>query len=49
MRAACSDLTERLIYSGHWMAQERPTEVNAVLVEWLVTHVPGVWPGPRKD
>jgi len=29
--------------SGHWMAQERPTEVNAALVKWLAIKVPDAW------
>jgi len=44
MRERCSDLTEFLIDSGHWMAQERPHEVNAALASWLSRKVPGVWP-----
>ncbi|QQS15119.1 MAG: alpha/beta hydrolase [Rhodospirillales bacterium] len=44
MRAHCRDLTEVVVDSGHWMAQERPREVNAALVHWLATRVPGVWP-----
>ena len=45
MRALCGDLTEQTIESGHWMAQERPVEVNGALVRWLAGRVPGVWPG----
>ncbi|MEM9609515.1 MAG: alpha/beta hydrolase [Actinomycetota bacterium] len=44
MRAACADLTERTVDSGHWMAQERPHEVNAGLVAWLRDRVPDHWP-----
>ena len=44
MRPLCPDLTEQTIESGHWMAQEKPVEVNAALVRWLVTKVPNVWP-----
>ena len=29
MRRDCSDLTEVVVKSGHWMAQEKPVEVNA--------------------
>src|SRR5262245_12525766 len=46
MRNYCRNLTEVTIRSGHWMAQERPLEVNAELVKWLATKVPGVWPRP---
>jgi pimeloyl-ACP methyl ester carboxylesterase len=44
MRSYCRDLTVRLIPSGHWMEREKPREVNAALVHWLVTGVPGFWP-----
>ncbi len=44
MREYCRNLTERVVESGHWMAQERPAEVNAALLRWLVTTVPDVWP-----
>jgi pimeloyl-ACP methyl ester carboxylesterase len=44
MRRLCRDLTERVVPSGHWMAQEKPVAVNAALAHWLATHVPGVWP-----
>jgi hypothetical protein len=30
----CADLTTRVIDSGHWMAQEKPAEVNAALAQW---------------
>ena len=43
MRANCSDLTEAVVPSGHWMAQERPVEVNAALAKWLATRFPGLW------
>ena len=45
MRGYCSDLTETIVDGGHWLAQERPREVNAALVRWLATRVPRVWPG----
>jgi soluble epoxide hydrolase / lipid-phosphate phosphatase len=45
MRERCSDLCEVVINSGHWMAQERPREVNAALAHWLATRVMGGWPG----
>ena len=31
MRADCADLTEVVVASGHWMAQEKPEAVNASL------------------
>jgi pimeloyl-ACP methyl ester carboxylesterase len=47
MRNYCRNLTEVTIRSGHWMAQERPLEVNAELVKWLAMKVPGAWPRPN--
>ena len=40
MRASCSRLTEEIINSGHWMAQEKPVEVNRALARWLVQGLP---------
>ena len=31
MRGDCADLTEVVVKSGHWMAQEKPVDVNAAL------------------
>lgn len=36
MRELCTNLTEAVIDSGHWMAQEKPFEVNREIVTWLV-------------
>ncbi len=44
MRARCRNLTEQIIASGHWMAQEKPVQVNAALVQWLATKIPQAWP-----
>jgi pimeloyl-ACP methyl ester carboxylesterase len=46
MRGLCEDLVEVVVDSGHWMAQERPFEVNAALVRWLVERVPDQFPSP---
>ena len=35
MRASCSQLTEVIVDSGHWMAQEQPDVVNDALIAWL--------------
>ncbi|MBI3368538.1 MAG: alpha/beta hydrolase [Burkholderiales bacterium] len=45
MRERCADFSEAVIDSGHWMAQEKPVEVNAQLARWLATRVAGHWPG----
>jgi pimeloyl-ACP methyl ester carboxylesterase len=44
MRRDCRNLSEVVIRSGHWMAQEKPIEVNASIARWLATAVPAVWP-----
>ena len=43
MRRDCSDLTEVVVKSGHWMAQEKPVDVNAALARWLATKLPDYW------
>jgi pimeloyl-ACP methyl ester carboxylesterase len=45
MQTYCRDLTSQTIQSGHWMAQEKPREVNAALTHWLATKVSDIWPG----
>ncbi|AOH87229.1 epoxide hydrolase (plasmid) [Sphingomonas panacis] len=45
MREACDDLTEAVVKSGHWMAQEKPSEVNAAIAKWLAARLPDLWPG----
>ena len=46
MREYCRNLTERTIRSGHWMAQEKPVDVNNAIVRWLAVAGAGVWPEP---
>jgi pimeloyl-ACP methyl ester carboxylesterase len=43
MRAFCDDLTEAVVQSGHWMAQEKPVEVNRALTPWLAVKLPALW------
>ena len=45
MRRDCADLTEVVVPSGHWMAQEQPVAVNAALAKWLATKLPDYWKG----
>jgi pimeloyl-ACP methyl ester carboxylesterase len=47
MRQDCVDLTEAIVTSGHWMAQEKPVAVNAALAKWLATRVAGAWDAAR--
>ena len=35
MRRDCTHLTERILDTGHWMPQERSSDVNAAIAEWL--------------
>ena len=44
MRAHCANLTEATVQSGHWMAQEKPVQVNAALAKWLAAEFPTLWP-----
>ena len=44
MRANCTNLTEATVASGHWMAQEKPLDVNAALAKWLAAQFPALWP-----
>ena len=43
MRRDCADLTEAVVRSGHWMAQEQPVAVNAAIAQWLVRKFPALW------
>ncbi len=43
MRRDCADLTEAVVQSGHWMAQEQPAAVNAALAQWLAKRFPQLW------
>ena len=43
MRQHCRNLTEVIVRSGHWMAQEKPIVVNAALAKWLATQFPDLW------
>ena len=43
MRASCADLTEAIVPSGHWMAQEKPAHVNAALAGWFARKRSEVW------
>ena len=42
MRSACSDLTEVVVNTGHWMAQENPVAVNSALARWIAIKFPHV-------
>ncbi|SEE02426.1 Pimeloyl-ACP methyl ester carboxylesterase [Rhizobiales bacterium GAS188] len=40
MRASCANLTEVIVQSGHWMAQEQPVAVNRALVKFIADKLP---------
>ena len=44
MREYCANLTEAHVASGHWMAQEKPINVNAALAKWISVQFPTLWP-----
>ena len=46
MRRDCGDLTEVVVKSGHWMAQEKPVDVNVALTRWLAAKLPEYWKKP---
>ena len=46
MREHCPDFSEAVVKSGHWMAQEKPLDVNAALAKWLSAKFPALWPNP---
>ena len=46
MRESCADLTEVVVRTGHWMAQEDPVSVNAALARWIATKLPAAWRMP---
>jgi pimeloyl-ACP methyl ester carboxylesterase len=48
MRQYCRNLTESTIQCGHWVAQEKPIELNAVLAHWIVQQIPEQWPKPAS-
>lgn len=43
MRRDCADLTEVVVNSGHWMAQEQPVAVNAAVAKWLALKLAAYW------
>ena len=45
MRQGCPDLTEVVVRTGHWMAQENPVAVNTALARWIAMKLPLVWRG----
>ena len=49
MRKHCDDLTEVIVDSGHWMAQEQPQAVNAALTRWIANQLSEVWPHPASS
>ena len=48
MRHDCTNLTEVVVRSGHWMAQENPVAVNAALARWMAVKLPDLWPSRQE-
>jgi pimeloyl-ACP methyl ester carboxylesterase len=46
MRSSCDDLSETIVDSGHWMAQEKPAAVNSAIARWLASRLPALWAPP---
>jgi soluble epoxide hydrolase/lipid-phosphate phosphatase len=44
MREACENLTEVTVHSGHFIYHEKPDEVNAAIVRFLVEELKESWP-----
>jgi pimeloyl-ACP methyl ester carboxylesterase len=44
MRQDCERLTEVVVSSGHWMAQEEPVAVNRAIARWLARDAAAAWP-----
>ncbi|MSQ67770.1 MAG: hypothetical protein EXR83_06190 [Gammaproteobacteria bacterium] len=49
IRARCPDLTERIIATGHGLAQEQPRAVHAALAQWLAARVASAGPAPASS
>jgi pimeloyl-ACP methyl ester carboxylesterase len=43
MRGACANLTEVVVQSGHWMAQEQPVAVNRAVATFLARQAAEFW------
>lgn len=44
MRRQCTNLKEAKVDASHWVAEEKPAEVNAIIAKWLMEEVEGIWP-----
>lgn len=44
MHKHCKKLTEARVDASHWVAEEKPQEVNAIIAKWLLEEVKGIWP-----
>ena len=42
MREHCRHLTEATIESGHWVAQEKPEDLNRILSNWITSQLPAL-------
>lgn len=44
MRRQCKNLKEAKVDASHFVAEEKPAEVNAIIAKWLLEEVEGIWP-----
>lgn len=44
MRRQCKKLKEAKVDASHFVAEEKPAEVNAIIAKWLLEEVEGIWP-----
>ena len=49
MDAVATNLTKGHAFCGHWIQQERPKEVNAMIVNWIATKIPEFWPKSGRE
>lgn len=48
-RKFCKNLTEASVDAGHWVAMEKPGEVNTIITKWIEEKCKDSWPGYGKS
>lgn len=43
------NLTEASVDAGHWVAMEKPDEVNSIIAKWIEEKCSESWPGSVKS
>lgn len=49
MRQKCPNLKECVVESSHWVAEEKPVEVNGAIARWLAEECKDLWPTTWVD